>query len=145
VIDWHEVMKNGISAVWGLVGVIVGSWLTGRHQKNERKNARSREQLMEFYAPLRGMRAEIKAKSEVRTKIHAAGESSWSSKFQGVSDPDAKKRIDEGSWANYEKLLDYSDEQLKTELIPLYNKMARHFTEHMGLAEESTMRIIQRS
>lgn len=46
-------MKGGISAGWGLVGVIAGSWVTGHHQRIERRNARIKEQLMEFYAPLR--------------------------------------------------------------------------------------------
>lgn len=139
MVDWTEIIKGGASAAWGLVGVIVGSWLTARHQRVERRNARSREQLMEFYAPLRGMRAEIKAKSEVRVKIHAAGQKLWPEKFAGVTDPDVKRRIYEDAWPGYEKTLKYSDEQLKNEIIPTYQKMVAHFASHMGYAEESTI------
>ncbi len=135
----QELIQSGISAGSGLLGVFVGGWLTGKHQKKERQNARRREQLMEFYAPLRGIRAEIKAKSELRTKVHAAAGSLWSDKFQGVDDPANKKRIDEQTGPKYDKIWDYSDEQLKKEIVPLYRKMLEHFSTHMGLAEESTL------
>lgn len=139
MVDWAEVSKGGISAVWGLVGVFAGSWVTSRHQRIERRNARMKEQLMEFYAPLRGMRADIKAKSDVRVKVQAIAGAEWQQKFVGVDDPEVKKRIDEGSWDLYEKLNKYSDDQLKNDIIPTYRKMIEHFMSHMGYAEESTI------
>ncbi len=139
MVDWPEIIKGGVSAAWGLVGVIAGSWLTGRHQRIERRNARSREQLMEFYAPLRGMRAAIKAKSDLRAKVHALGEELWPQKFTGIQDPEVKKRIGEDAWPDYEKLFEYSDDQLKNDIIPAYRKMVDHFASHMGYAEESTI------
>jgi hypothetical protein len=139
MVDWLEIIKGGISAGWGLVGVIAGSWLTGQHQRIERRNGRIKEQLMEFYAPLRGMRADIKAKSDLRVKVDAIAGAEWQQKFAGVYDPGAKKQIDEGVWPAYEKLIQYSDEQLKNDIIPMYRKMVEHFMSHMGYAEESTI------
>lgn len=139
MVDWPEILKGVILAAWGLVGVIVGSWLTGRHQRKERRNARSREQLMEFYAPQRGMRADIKAKSDLRVKIHALGQGQWGQKFQNVTDPEIKRRIDEMDWSGYEKILKYSDEQMRNEIIPAYRRMVEHFASHIGYAEESTI------
>src|SRR5260370_2641645 len=137
--DWPEIIKGGVSAIWGLVGVIVGSWLTGRHQRIERRNARSREQLMEFYARVRGMRADRRAKSDLRVKVHALEEELWPEKFAGIVDPEVKKRIDEAAWPDYEKTFKYSDDQLKNDIIPTYRKMVEHFASHMGYAEESTI------
>lgn len=139
MVDWSEITKGGISAVWGLMGVIVGSWLTARNQRIERRNSRSREQLMEFYAPLRGMRADIKAKSDMRAKVHEVAGDEWPQKFAGVDDPQVKRQIDEEAWAGYEKVVKYSDDQLKNDIIPTYQKMAAHFVSHMGYAEESTI------
>ena len=139
MLDWPEIIKSGVSAGWGLVGVIVGSWLTGRHQRIERRNARIKEQLLQFYAPLRGMRADIKAKSDLRVKVAAIAAGEWQQKFAGVSDPEAKKQIDERAWPGYEKLQQYSDDQLRSDIIPTYRRMLDHFMSHMGFAEESTI------
>jgi hypothetical protein len=138
-VDLSEFLKSGISAVWGLLGVFVGSWLTGRNQKREREDARKKDQLSGFYAPMRAMRAEIKAKSELRVRVHAIAEELWAKKFEGIDDPEEKKRIDEGDWEKYERTLDYSNKQLDTVIIPLYRKMLEHFAANMALSEESTL------
>ena len=99
----------------------------------------SKDQLTEFYAPMRGMRAEIKAKSDIRVKINAAGETGWAEELKPAQGMPGMVEVDENVWKGYEKLLNYSEEQLKNELVPLYNKMAKYFTEHIGMAEESTI------
>ncbi len=139
MLDWPEIIKGGIPAGWGLVGVVAGSWVTGHHQRIERRNARIKEQLMEFYAPLRGMRADIKAKSDLRVKVEAIAGDKWQQNFTVVDDPEAKRQIDERVWPEYEKLKQYSDDQLISDIIPTYRKMVEHFMSHMGYAEESTI------
>ena len=137
--QWSQLIQSGISASAGLLGVLVGSWMTGQHQAKERQNARIREQLMEFYAPLRGMRATIRAKSELRPRLHAIADAEWRKKFEGADDPEVKKEIDEKDWPRFEAILNYSDEQLRTELVPTYNRMLEHFSAHMAFAEVSTL------
>ena len=137
MLDWYEIAKGGISAGWGLVGV--GSWATGRHQRIERRNSRIKDQLTQFYAPLRGMRADIKAKSDLREKISAIANGAFRREFTGVDDPDTKRRIGADAWPKYEKLAVYSDDQLKTDIIPTYRKMVQYFMSHMAYAEESTI------
>jgi hypothetical protein len=139
MLDLQKIAKGGVSAVWGLLGVIAGSWATGHHQQIERRNGRIKDQLTEFYAPLRGMRADIKAKSDLRVKINAIARNEWPTKFDGVHDPDVKKKISESNWQGYERLIDYSDEQLRTEIVPTYREMVGHFKSHMAYAEESTI------
>ena len=139
MLDWLRIAEGSSSAVWGLVGVIAGSWATGHHQRIERRNSRFRDQLTQFYAPLRGMRADIKAKSVLREKIHAIANNEWQNKFVRVDNPDTKRQISSDAWPEYEKLADYSDDQLRTDIIPTYRKMVEHFMSNMAYAEESTI------
>lgn len=128
-----------IAAASGLGGVCVGAWTTARNQKKEREHARLREQLQNFYSPLLGMRSEIKAKSELRQKLHRAGNFEWQKLFEAVHDPVAKQQVHDANWPRYEKLLDHSDAQLRHELVPLYRRMLEHYSTHMWLAEKSTL------
>jgi hypothetical protein len=99
-------------------------WFFGRRirdrpqQKVERRQGRIQQQLREFYSPLLGMRDEIRAKSEMRTKISAAANAARQKQVQihnrFVPD-DVKQRFD--------KIIDYNNEQLQEELVPLYRKM----------------------
>jgi hypothetical protein len=138
-IGWQQFIQSGMSAGSGLVGVLVGGWLVGKHQKQERQNARRSQQCMEFYAPLRAMWAEVRAKTQLRLKVHATAQALWPEKFQGVEDPGVKISIDQQQTPKYEEILDYSNEQLEKDIIPLYRKMLGHFSAHMGLAEQSTL------
>jgi hypothetical protein len=82
-----QLIQSAITAAAGLLGVLVGARFTSTEQNKERQNARVHEHLMGFYAPLRGIRAEIKAKSELRGQLHAAAQAAWSEKFKGIDDP----------------------------------------------------------
>jgi hypothetical protein len=62
-----------IAAASGLFGVWIGGSLTLRRDREERRLQFLRLQLEELYAPLYGIRLEIKAKSEFRVKVRAAG------------------------------------------------------------------------
>ena len=66
-----------ISAASALSGVTLGGWLTNRNQKIERRQRFIREQLSEFYAPMLGYRARLKARGELRLKIHNVAGSEW--------------------------------------------------------------------
>ncbi len=128
-----------IPAFAGLLGVTVGGWMTGLHQKKERKNAFIKERLRDFYAPLLGMRSEIRAKSELRLKITSVTHADWQGRFEGITDPEAKKAIDIQESPKFEKVFDYNDKQLREVIVPLYRNMLEWFSSHMWLAEPSTL------
>jgi|SRR5208337_2026479 len=128
-----------IPALAGLVGVAVGGWMTGHHQKKERESAFIKERLRDFYAPLLRMRSEIRAKSELRVKITSVTHADWQGKFEGITDPEAKKAIDLQESPRVEKVFDYNDKQLREEIVPLYRKMLEWFSSRMWLAEPSTL------
>ena len=137
---WTGIVQSAIAAASGLLGVLAGSLLTGRNQRIERRNARLREQLQEFYSPMLGMRALILSKSEARQKIRWIAETVWHELFSGVTDPDRKRKIEEEHSPSFDKLQDYNNAQLQEEIIPSYQKMLDHFTTHFWLAERSTQR-----
>jgi hypothetical protein len=133
-----SVLNAGIAAGAGLVGVSIGAWMTGRNQKAERKNARIKTQLQDFYSPILGMRSEIKAKSESRLQVTNVAGAAWAEEFAGVREPDAKKKIDEEMGPKYERVHNYNDVLLKEQIVPLYREMLKHFTKHTWLSEAST-------
>jgi hypothetical protein len=57
------------------------------NQRAERRVARWREQLYEFYAPLKAMRAEIEAKIAMRMKLQAAATKCWGEKIRARAYP----------------------------------------------------------
>jgi hypothetical protein len=133
------IASSVIAAVSGLGGVGIGGLITSHTQKVERKNARIRQQLQEFYSPLLGMRSEIKAKSDIRHKLHSVANVEWAKLLVGVDDPSEKQRLQEGHWPRFEKLAEHSETQLRDELIPLYRQMLDYYSTHMWLAEKSTL------
>jgi hypothetical protein len=136
-IEWLNA-QTLMPAVAGLLGVAVGGWMQGHNQKRERENAFIKERLKDFYAPLLGMRSEIRAKSELRLKISSIAHAAWQAKLEGITHPEVKKAITQES-PEYEKVFDYNDKQLREEIVPLYKKMLEWFSSHMWLAESSTL------
>lgn len=127
-----------ITALAGLIGVVLGGAITVWSRDKDRRQARIREKLDKFYAPLLGIRMQVLAKSEVRAKVSGAAGTEWASLFRGIVDPGEKKRIEAERWPAFEALIKYDERQLKEELVPLYNQMAALFAANMQFAEEST-------
>jgi hypothetical protein len=111
------------------------------NQKKERQHRRMREQLEGFYSVLLGMRLQIRAKSELRVRLATIAEDAFKEELEPVGDDiQARDQIHRARWPQYEKIFDYSDQQLEEEIIPLYRDMLAHMTKHMGLAEPSTVK-----
>jgi hypothetical protein len=113
------ITQSLIAAGSGLIGVAIGGLITAYNQSATRKKDAIREQLRDFYSPLLGMRAEIKAKSELRLKITTAAHETWAKKFEGITDPAIKKQIDDNDSPVYERLFDYNNKQLMGDIVPM--------------------------
>lgn len=74
----------------------------------------------------------------MRQKVHDCGRAEWSALFVGIDSPEEKARIKNERWPAFEALIQYSEDQLKKELVPLYNQMVALFTTNMQFAEDAT-------
>ncbi len=105
-------------AITGLLGVLLGGFITSQNAKKERLNRRHKEQL-DFYGAMLGMQQKIRAKSETRLKLRNI---------------ERKQRDTSG----LEAQMKYDNEQLTQELVPLYGAMLDLWTKNIALAEPST-------
>lgn len=58
-----------VAAISGLIGVVVGAWLTSRRENTNRRHAFLERQLREFYSPLLSLRTEIKVRMELWNEV----------------------------------------------------------------------------
>jgi hypothetical protein len=134
-----QLIQSIVPALTGFLGVFVGGWISGRHLKQERNHKRLRDQLEGFYSPMLGMRAEIRAKSELRVKISSAADAAWQESVTRVAgNYEAIAKLEKERFPEFEKVIQYDEKQLRDELIPIYEKMLQHFSSHLWLAEPST-------
>lgn len=113
----------------------------GRQADRERRQAHVMRQVAEFYSPMVGLRSRIRSLSTLRAQVHAAADDAWRRTVDAApaQNPAMSEYLD-GEFVPFEKLLDYEDEQLRTDLLPAYEKMLGLFTDHYWLAESSTRR-----
>src|SRR5208337_1031409 len=102
-----------IPAGSGLFGVALGGILTSWNQRKERRERFISDQLREFYAPMLGIRERLRAKGEVRLKVSKAARTAWPREIGEA--PEAREQLS----PQYEKIIEYENQQLKEELIPL--------------------------
>src|SRR3990167_940518 len=75
LITW--VVSIAVPALAGLVGVVIGAWLTGRRERRQRRLAFVETQLRDFYSPMLGLRNEIRMRSELRVQLHETADAVW--------------------------------------------------------------------
>ena len=124
-----------ITGATGLLGVAIGASATLSGKKRSRKNKRIKQQLEEFYSPLLGIHKEIRAKSEVRKKLHFLAGATWPEEVK-VHNRNVPKEIE----SKYDALVQFSDDQLKQEIVPRYVAMVELYMQKRWLAEDSTLK-----
>src|SRR3990172_8534185 len=124
------------SVLSGLIGAGVVYYFGLRQLVAQRRLAFAERQLVEFYAPLAGLRMQIRAKSELRVKVGEAREAAWQEickSYEGQLFHDHKERF-----VPFEKSIEYDNEQFKSEILPKYREMLALFTERYHLAAADT-------
>ncbi len=132
--DW---IPSVISAASGLAGVFVGAWGVARRDRKERKFLFMKRQVDEFYAPLAGLRHDIRAKAEALVRVSKAADSARRDLYKGKS-PDQLSSLKNDEWWKFEQLIKYNNEQLEKDALPSYRQMLTLFREKWALAAEST-------
>ena len=118
-----------ISAGAGLLGVIVGGALTAYSQWRIRVSERRRDQMQNFYSPLLGLNEQISARSQLRTRLHSVA---------GARFTEIARTASENEKEAYTSIIDYSNDQVKQEILPAYEQMVTLFTDRLHLAEATT-------
>lgn len=128
-----------ITAVSGLGGVALGAWATGRHQREERRQERIREQLDGFYGPMLGLRAWIRATSELRPELSRAADNAWKKLVRRRDhDVDLLRELQQERFPDFEQVVEENNRQFAEEILPRYEAMITAFSENLSLAEKST-------
>jgi hypothetical protein len=120
-----------ITAAAGLIGVIAGSWLTDRREREKQRRDYITRQLSEFYGPLVSLRVETLIYPELRKKMNSAAERFDEEKTSGT--PPTGNALPEFMWIVNDDL-----DILKNDLIPIYRRMVDIFRNHMSVAEPET-------
>lgn len=132
-----DFLKVAVPAVCTLLAGYIGIRYGLKHIKVQKELDFIDRQLRQFYSPILGRQKEIRAKSEIRNKISTKAKEAWKEKCKKASGSINKKSPD---FEPYEKLIDYDNEQLKNELLPLYREMFHIFREKYYLAEPETLK-----
>lgn len=142
--NFIELVRWGISiaipAASGLVGVMLGAWLSGRRETRQRQLAFVERQLRDFYSPLLGIRNEIRMRSELRVRLREAADAEWRKLCEekrkiGVG---ALQQLTAERGQEFTDIIEYDNRQLKQDLIPAYRKMVNLFRDNIWLAEPET-------
>ena len=92
-------------------------------------------QIREFYSPMLGCLNQIEAKGVARYEISQASDKAW----KKIVDHHPKPFEDhEKYFEPFKRSIDYDNDQLRNELIPLYDKMISIFSENLDLAFPET-------
>jgi hypothetical protein len=137
---WAQLLIS--AAASGLLGASVGGWIANHNQNKERRHRRYREQLG-FYAELLSIRKLILAKTELRVKLSNAAHHGWKEEISQTGDnPSSPLRADLYARREdeYDRLENYSNKQVKEEIVPLYRKMLDYWIANMAQAEPSTQK-----
>jgi hypothetical protein len=133
-------LSIAVPAAAGLFGVIIGAWLAGRRDRQQRRHDFVTQQLRHFYSPLLGLRSEIRMRSEFRLKVHDIANSAWQTLCGDARKvgPEALAGLSKERFPEFDKIIKYDNRQLVDRLLPAYRKMVEIFRENLWLAEPET-------
>ncbi len=135
-----------LPAIFGLVGILIGvpltAWLSSLRDTAQRRYSFGERQLKDLYSPLLALRSEIRIKSQLREKVHAAAHAEWQRLCQEARDtadpPENLRKLSAEKGSEFERLFDYDNQQLVEDLIPSYRKMLTVLRDNLWLAEPET-------
>src|SRR5882672_4414106 len=122
-----------IPALSGLVGVVIGAWLTGRRERSQRRHDFISQQLSSFYSPLLGLRTEIRMRSEFRVRVSEAADAAWRdlcAEARRVGTEELQ-RLTRERFPEFEKIITFDNDRLRNEILPAYRRMVTLFRENL--------------
>ena len=135
------VFPSVFPAITAFVGVFAGGWLTIKRDRAQRRHDFVAMQLQDFYSPLFALRKEIRARSELRVRVHDIALQVWPRLCQEArerGDVDALGDLEEHRWPTFKKMTEYDNRQLVEELLPSYRKMIEIYRDKYWLADPAS-------
>ncbi len=74
--DWPSIVSMAVPAAAGLIGVLIGAWLSETRKGAQRRLAFYEQQLSGFYSPMAGLRDETRMLTELRIRDACNGHTS---------------------------------------------------------------------
>ena len=133
---WYVPLLNSVVGV--LVGAAVVYYFGLRQLAAQRRLTFRERQLAEFYAPLAGIRRQVRAKSEVRLKVSKTAQEAWTEVDRIRRERSGPGDENDTPIAEFRKIIEYENSQLRTELLPAYQEMLDLFTQRYHLADPET-------
>jgi hypothetical protein len=129
-----------VPTVAGLVGVLIGAWLTSRREIRQRQLAYLEKQLSSFYSPMLGLRNEVRTHGVLRVRVQNEAGVAWQQLCDETQHLDVleRQRITQERSPEFTRLIEYDNSKLHEELLPAYRKMVTVFRENYWLPEPET-------
>jgi len=129
-----------VPAAAGLIGVVVGAWLTSRRERTQRQLAYLEQQLSSFYSPMLGLRNEVRAHGALRLRIQNEADAAWHqlcAESEGLDSLEHQRLTGERG-PEFTRIIEYDNNKLHEDLLPAYRKIQSLFRENYWLAEPET-------
>ena len=128
-------------------GVALGAFLTAWNERRRHRLDFIEKQLQELYAPLLCIRKHVRALSELRLRVATVSGNVWEdlcSEAQERGGAQALQELTAERSSAFNAIIEYENEQWKSELLPSYKHMLTIFREKFWLAEDSTREQFQK-
>lgn len=133
--EWIGFWKVAIPSLVTLVAVFLAYRFALSQARKKRITDLVEKQLASFYSPIWGCVRRINAQGNLRAELSEASNIAW----KKICELAPKPFLDhDEKFEPFKKLIDYENQQLNDEVIPLYDKVLEIFTSNYWLSEEST-------
>ncbi len=133
--EWVNLWEVVIPSLVTLFAVYLAYRFATSQARTKRNADLIEKQLQEFYSPIWGCIKRIRAQGALRADISQASSIGWQKVC--ARSPDPFLNHDE-EFKPYKALIEYDNEKLSSEVMPLYDKALKIFTSKYWLSEDST-------
>ncbi len=127
--------KYGLAPMFTFLAGWVGVRAGLRQIKAQQRHEFILRQIRELYSPLLGCYKDIRSKTALRRKVADLASEAWHEIVERSPNPFLGS---DKAYEPFKKIIDYNNDQLVEELLPLYRQMLKIFRDNYYLAEPDT-------
>ena len=114
------------------------SWLATLRDRAQRRLAFIEKQLSEFYSPMVGLRAELRAFSDLRVRLQREAGDLWAELSATAAPGPEAVALHDRHWPQFERLIEYDNKRHIERQMPAYRGMVDLFRQKLWLADDDT-------